>query len=99
MPSSRERVFSFEPDSTALPALDPLPLPADIRQVVIYDDNYLEYWPQADLPVREVAYDDRQNLAVASVPPGGGCLTYAYQRLAFHPAGTPACAPADPATN
>ena len=92
VPSSRQRVFSFEPDSTALPALDPLPLPADIRQVLIYDKEYLEYWPQADLPVQEFSYDDQQSLTVASVPPGGGCLSYAYQRLAFHPAGDPACA-------
>jgi len=93
VPSARQRVFSFEPGSTALAAVDPLPLPADIRQMVIYDDDYLEYWPRTDLPIREIAYDGEQSLMVADVPPGGGCLTYAYQRLAFHPAGNPACAP------
>ena len=92
VPSARQRVFSFEPGSTALAAVDPLPLPADIRQMVIYDDDYLEYWPRTDLPIQEIVYDGKQSLLVADVPPGGGCLTYAYQRLAFHPAGNPACA-------
>lgn len=93
VPSARERVFSFEPGSTALPALDPLPIPADIHQVLIYDDDYLEYWPATALPLTDFNYDRGRRMSVAAVPPGGGCLAYDYQRLSFHPAGDPACLP------
>jgi hypothetical protein len=93
VPSARERVFSFEPGSTALPAMDPLPIPADIHQVLIYDDDYLAHWPTADLPLTEFDYDQGRRMHLAKVPAGGGCLDYAYQGLSFHQAGDPACGP------
>ena len=91
VPSSRQRVFSFEANSTALPGLDPLLLPPDIKQVLIYDDDYTELWPDDDLPLSPFDYSQEHPMMVARVPEGGGCLTFHYQSLAFHPVGDPAC--------
>ena len=80
--------------STALPALDPLPLPAEIDRVVIYDNGYLTHWPGEALPLEPLPYDVDRTLRVASLPPGGGCLDYRFQELAWVPGSAAGCAPA-----
>jgi hypothetical protein len=91
VPSARGRVFSFEPGSTALPAVDPLPLPADIRTVVIYDDSYLDLWPEAALPLTPMPYDVERALQVATLPAGAGCLDFGYRQLAYLDGDAPEC--------
>ncbi len=94
IPSARGRSFHGEPGSTALPAVDPLPVPAGIEQVVIYDDGYLRYWPEEALPLVPLAYDVNRHLQVAALPPGGGCLDFDYRRLEWSAAGAASgCAP------
>lgn len=93
VPSSRNRVFSFEPGSTAIQATDPIRIPPEVRQVVLYDDDYLPYWPEADLPLRGLPYDAGKELMVADLP-GPGCLEYRLHTLGFLPAGSTNCEPA-----
>jgi hypothetical protein len=91
VPSARGRVFSFEPGSEALPAVDPLPLPADIRNVVIYDDGYLDLWPSSALPLTPLPYDVDRSLQVAVLPAGAGCLDYGFRQLAYRGSEAPEC--------
>jgi hypothetical protein len=81
VPSARGHSFDSEAGSTALPAMDPLPVPAEIEQVVIYDDGYLRHWPGAVLPLAPMDYDVERRLQVATLPPGGGCLDFGYRHL------------------
>jgi hypothetical protein len=92
VPSARGRIFSFEPGSDALPAVDPLPLPAEIERVVIYDDGYLDFWPRRTLPLSPLPYDLERRLSVAALPAGGGCLDFGFRQLVYHTGDAPECA-------
>jgi hypothetical protein len=90
VPSARDRRFSFEPGSRAVAAGAPLPLPAGVDRLVLYDRDYLDFWPERDLPTTTLAFDLDRTLAVAALP-GPGCLDYGFERIRFLPATDPAC--------
>jgi hypothetical protein len=62
--------------------------------VVLYDPEYVAFWPVEALPLRDVLYDPAsgRKLWTAELP-GPGCLDFAFRELRFLPAGTAGCAP------
>jgi hypothetical protein len=90
VPSARRRVFSFEPGSEAIPAVNPLPLPRQVSHIVLYDPDYRPLWPVDQLPLDPLPYDVGRELGTAAVP-GPGCLQFGYRSLQFLPAGKGGC--------
>lgn len=90
IPSARRRVFSFEPGSDAIPVAEPIRLPDAVRRIVIYDRDYLPYWPGRELPPAPFDYGGETPVQTASVP-GPGCLEFGYHKLAYVPAGEGRC--------
>lgn len=82
VPSFRHRRLDFEPGSGAIPVDNPLRLPDTIRHIVLYDGDYLPWWPDNALPLHPLSYDVDREIEIATVP-GGGCLDYDFQRLRF----------------
>jgi hypothetical protein len=70
-PSALGRVFSFEPGSTAIPDTDPMTLPAEVTTVVMYDADYLPYWPREVLPLVPLSLRPGQ-AAAGRAPAGAG---------------------------
>lgn len=97
VPSARERTLSFEPGSTAIPVADPLRLPDATERLVIFDADYLEFWPRETLPVEEHLYDAGRGRSIWSATvPRPGCLDYGFRSLAFVPAGEGRCPAEEP---
>jgi hypothetical protein len=90
VPSAQRRRFSYETGSTAVPDVNPLPIPPEVRTIVLFDEDYLPLWPAAELPLSSVQAGAGGTLRTAAVP-RPGCLAFGYRRLEFVPAGTGAC--------
>jgi hypothetical protein len=92
VPSAHRRTLSFEPGSEAVAVANPLPLPRGSRSLVLFDPDYLAYWPSGALPLREERYDADlgRSLHVAELP-GPGCLAFGFRELRFVPAGSGGC--------
>ena len=90
VPSARGRVFSFEPGSTAIPESDPMSLPPEITTIVMYDDDYLPFWPRQSLPLAPLPYDVGKRLRVAHLP-APGCLTYGFRTIQYDPEASGRC--------
>jgi hypothetical protein len=90
LPSAYERKFSHEPESRAIPVQEPLRLPDATRLLVLYDDDYERIWPEAEMPLANLGYDQGRRLKVASVP-RPGCLSFSLGRIAFIPSGEGSC--------
>ena len=90
LPSAFERTFSFEPGSRAIPVAEPLRLPDATRLLVLYDHDYERLWPEGDLPLADLGYDQGQRLRVATVP-RPGCLSFSLGRISFVPTGEGSC--------
>ena len=58
--------------------------------LVLFDDDYLTYWPREALPLSSVEVGPGSTLRTAAVP-HPGCLSYSFRRLTFIPAGTGGC--------
>ena len=89
VPSARGRQLSMEAGSTALPPDNPLPLPPEVRRVVLYDPEYLAYWPP-ELPATALEYDRGRSVPVATLP-GPGCLAWGRRSIQFLPRGATGC--------
>lgn len=92
VPSARDRKLSFEQGSRATAVDNPLALPPEVRRLVLYDPDYIAYWPNEEIPLREDVYDaeTRRSLHVAELP-GPGCLEFGYRHLRFVKAGEDRC--------
>jgi hypothetical protein len=90
LPSAFERTFSFEPGSRAIPVAEPLRLPDATRLLVLYDHDYERLWPEGDLPLADLGYDQGRRLRVATVP-RPGCLSFSLGRISFVPVGEGSC--------
>ena len=57
---------------------------------MLFDDDYLAYWPMEALPLASVQAGAAGTIptAIVSRP---GCLDFAWRRLTWIPAGTGAC--------
>lgn len=96
VPSAFGRTLSFEADSAALPVANPLVLPEEIHRVVLFDADYLTYWPSESLPLHEEVYDADSGRSIRSAElPGPGCLVFGYRQLSFLRHGEDSC-PASP---
>jgi hypothetical protein len=67
-----------------------MPIPHEITTLVIFDDDYLRYWPQDALPLGSVEAGAAGTLRTAAIP-SPGCLEYGFRRLRWVPAGTGDC--------
>jgi len=90
VPSAHERRFSNEPGSGAIPDVDPLPIPPEITTVVLFDEDYLAYWPVEALPLSSTEAGAAGTLRTAAVL-HPGCLAFGFRHLAWTPAGTGGC--------
>ena len=90
VPSARGRRFSYEAGSGAIPDVDPLPIPPEITTVVLFDEDYLAYWPVEALPLSSTEAGAAGILRTAAVT-RPGCLAFGFRRLAWTPAGTGGC--------
>jgi len=90
VPSAHGRRFSNEPGSGAIPDVDPLPIPPEITTVVLFDEDYLAYWPVEALPLSSTEAGAAGTLRTAAVL-HPGCLAFGFRHLAWTPAGTGGC--------
>ena len=97
IPSARGRVFSFEPNASAIPVGNPIRLPDGIRRAVLYDADYRRIWPTGALPLTDLPYDAGRSLAIAAIPEPG-CLSFSLGRIEFVRAGENGCPAGDAAS-
>jgi uncharacterized membrane protein len=90
VPSVRERRFSYEAGSSAVPDSDPLQIPPEVTTLILFDEDYLAYWPADALPLGAVEAGAGGMLRTAAVP-HPGCLSFGFRRLTWIPAGTGNC--------
>lgn len=86
VPSAHHRLFSFEPGSTALPDENPIRIPPSVREIVLYDGDYVALWPASGLPLGDMPYDVNRSMRLSTLS-GEGSLRYGLGEIRFVPAG------------